>query len=118
MSRKVNPETEARWRAIVDRQAASGLSVREFCAKQHVSEPSFYGWRRKLVGGRRAKTKQSARPARKSPDKRSFIPLALMDSPAALELVHPLGYRIRLAGNVDTDVLNSVLSVLDERRQA
>ena len=46
MARKKNG-TEA-LAGDLDRQAGSGLSVREFCAQAGVSQASFYAWRRKL----------------------------------------------------------------------
>ena len=40
---------ERHWRRIVRRWRSSGLSVREFCDWQSLSEASFYGWRRELA---------------------------------------------------------------------
>jgi hypothetical protein len=37
---------EAFWRDAIRRQAGSGLSVREFCRRHRLSEPSFYERRR------------------------------------------------------------------------
>jgi len=42
-------EKEAFWRRVLDRQRRSGLSVREFCQGEGVSEGSFYAWRRELL---------------------------------------------------------------------
>ena len=39
---------ERRWRRIVRRWRSSGLSIREFCDWQELSEPLFYAWRREL----------------------------------------------------------------------
>ena len=39
---------EPYWRMVLARWRRSGLSVRTFCRAEGVSEPSFYGWRRKL----------------------------------------------------------------------
>src|SRR5436309_11698481 len=39
---------EPHWRRVLARWRRSGLSVRAFCRAEGVSEPSFYGWRRKL----------------------------------------------------------------------
>lgn len=39
---------ETRWREIIGRQVASGLSVRAFCRQEGIREPSFYGWRRTI----------------------------------------------------------------------
>jgi hypothetical protein len=40
---------ERHWRRIVRQWRGSGLSVREFCDWQSLSEASFYGWRRELA---------------------------------------------------------------------
>jgi hypothetical protein len=41
------------WRERLDRFEVSGLSVKEFCAAEAVSDASFYQWRKKLAGARR-----------------------------------------------------------------
>ncbi len=45
MSRKM---VESRWRRILDEQAASGVSVAEFCRRGGLNPSSFYRWRKKL----------------------------------------------------------------------
>ena len=42
-------EKEAYWRGQLERQLASGLSIRRWCRENGVSEPTFYVWRRKLL---------------------------------------------------------------------
>ena len=37
-----------RWRAIIDAQRTSGLTVRAFCRERDLREHSFHAWRRKL----------------------------------------------------------------------
>jgi hypothetical protein len=46
--RFVRGERESYWRWHVDMHAASSLSVRGYCRKYGLSEPSFYAWRRKI----------------------------------------------------------------------
>jgi transposase-like protein len=41
-----DPKKEAFWRDAIRRQAQSGMSVREFCRRHRLSEPSFYERRR------------------------------------------------------------------------
>lgn len=41
-------ERERFWRSVVEGWSASGLSIREWCRRRQVSEPSFYAWRREL----------------------------------------------------------------------
>ena len=47
---------------------------------------------------------------------REFISLRLRDSASALEVIHPLGYQVRVTGDVNLTTLRQVLQVLDERR--
>jgi hypothetical protein len=50
MTRQVNEVLWDQWRQRVDRQQTSGLSIAEFCRKEHLSPNGFYIWRRKLRG--------------------------------------------------------------------
>jgi len=40
-----DPMKERFWREAVRRQKASGLSIREFCARQSLTESAFHAWR-------------------------------------------------------------------------
>jgi transposase len=47
----MNQRTSAardRWRELIRRQAASGLSVAEFCRRDRVPSSSLFAWKRKL----------------------------------------------------------------------
>lgn len=111
---------EAYWRDIVKRQARSGLSVRGFCAEEDISEPSFYGWRKKLAGrGQEKVVTPNSRASRtgsvNSSNGQAFIPLAVADAESVLEVIHPLGYRVRITGEVNAKSLRQVLDALEER---
>lgn len=41
-------EREGYWRELLERQAASGLSVRAWCARETVGYATFMYWRRRL----------------------------------------------------------------------
>ena len=45
---KRDPAKEALWRKTLKRFSASGLSVREFCKRENVTESAFYAWRRTI----------------------------------------------------------------------
>ena len=45
----------------------------------------------------------------------NFIPLRLLDTPAAWEVVHPQGYRVRVSGEVSATTLQCIVGVLDGR---
>ena len=117
MVRRKNAEKESHWREMVNRQAVSDLSIREFCADEGISEPSFYAWRKKFRRPRKdgARAQQSTRRVKKPGNGREFIPLELLDSVGALEVIHPLGYQVRVTGEVNFHTLRQVLDVLDER---
>jgi|GEM_PF-990684 len=42
-------EKEEFWRLVLSEFSGSGLSVREFCQQEGLSEPSFYSWRKKIA---------------------------------------------------------------------
>ena len=117
MARRNTGETALRWREILKRQAGSGLSIREFCATEGVSQPSFYAWRRKF---RERKNHGSRPPGTRrhkdaSDQDRMFVPLELLGAVQSLEIIHPLGYRIQIGGEVNPVSLQQVIEVLDER---
>ncbi len=47
MAKKRCEEKERYWRAVLERQAGSGVSIAKFCRSEGVSEPSFYSWKRR-----------------------------------------------------------------------
>ena len=117
MVRRKNVGKELHWREIVNRQAVSDLSIREFCRKEGVSQPSFYAWRKKFReqenDGTRAR--KSGRRVDEPGNGSEFIPLQLLDFGGALEVIHPLGYQVRVTGEVNFHALQQVLDVLDRR---
>lgn len=46
--RQRDPAKEASWRKVLQRLSASGLSVREFCRREQLTESAFYAWRRTI----------------------------------------------------------------------
>jgi len=127
---KRSEEKRTYWRGMLDRQAASGLSVRQFCREEQVSEASFHSWKRKLTLGDRPAKKSSdkggqkrpatAKPVTKQADHPAvFIPVRL--SPVAndlLEIVHPRGHVVRLPAVFEEVSLRQVLNVLDRQAEA
>jgi len=46
-----------------------------------------------------------------------FIPLGVVDTLTAWEVVDPRGYRVRVNGEIHAATLQCILGVLDERLQ-
>jgi transposase-like protein len=84
-------EKEQFWRLVLEEHQKSGLSVREFCRAESISEPSFYTWRRRLAKsdqidkpdpGRSDPTRPSSDPPTpESPVADSYPPAALRPRP-------------------------------------
>ena len=99
--RPASPKAD-QWAERIAAQQGSGVSVKQFCREQGLTEYSFYAWRKRL---------QQTGPVR----------FALVDrSPrreerateAALELLLPSGERLRISAGVDAATLRVVLDVL------
>ena len=113
------------WRRTISAQRGSGLSVRAFCARERLSEPSFYAWRRTLAQRAGATTALHTRVATRRPRRSrtpAFVSLVaggaaplragLVGADTALELVHPRGHVLRIGPGCDRTTLSMVLSAL------
>jgi hypothetical protein len=105
---------ERHWRRMVRKWRSSGLSVREFCDWQALSEPCFYAWRRELakrdreatatvasggatVAGRTQRNGSGLAPLP------AFVPVRVVADGAAVESVRPSrpdGIELQLPGGV------------------
>lgn len=129
---------ESQWRDVLGKFAASGLSVRAFCAQERVSEPSFYAWRRELTLRDREQLASGTRnPSRTSPRRAStkstrvtiaarrrfpsapmpFVPVVLTAEPTAssvmaIEVTLPSGVLLRVPSGCDPATLHAVLAAL------
>ena len=120
MGTKKSGAKELFWRDLVNRQPRSGLSIRAFCVEEGVSEPSFFGWRKRLQAAqeRAGQLGTTSRAEQVAVSGREFIPLELIESPPALEVIHPRGYRVRVTGRFDAADLARLFDVLDGRSNA
>lgn len=90
MARPNDLSLEHTWRLRVRRQAASGLSISAFCAREGVSSASFYAWRRRLA---------APQPVVRA-DPPLFVPLHLDPAPRPEETTASLGFEIELPHHV------------------
>ena len=88
------------WRDRLAEQARSGLSVKQFCQQQGLTEYSFYAWRKRLRNGG---------PVRFALVDRGAPPVT---AEFGLELVLVNGDRLRIGGGVDAKTLRTVLEFL------
>jgi hypothetical protein len=100
------------WRRMVRQWRNRRLSVRDFCAEEQLSEPSFYAWRRTL--GQRDTQASQFVPVKVVPDDKTGPG---PDARAAgLELVLGGGRRLRIGPGFDASTLQRLLALLEESR--
>ena len=123
------------WRAVIRRQAESGLSVAAFCREEQVPPASFFVWGKKLaeanpqdenaapehdasVSPERHESTGPERGANASPAVGAkFVPIELSPWPqgaANFEIVHRDGYRVVVPARFDAESLREILRVLKE----
>ena len=110
---KHRPATERFWRAAVRQWRGSGLSVRAYCEKYGLSEPSFYAWRRRLTDAAAA-TPPFVR-VKVVPDVEVLPTMAAGGAASALELVLGDHRRLRIAPGFDEPTLRRLLALLEGR---
>ena len=99
----------ARWARIIQQQAASGLSITEFCRRRELAQPTFFVWRRRLRVG--------VDTDRASP---AFVELKVAGQDAregdagTLELVLPGGRRVMVRRGFDRQTLLELMAALEE----
>jgi transposase-like protein len=99
-----DPRKEQRWRRLIQLWKNSDLTVRAFCAQHHVTQPSFYAWRRELQQRDAATTFV---PVQVEPDDQS--------APATpIEVVLAGGRCVRITSGFDPATLRLLLAVLQE----
>ena len=87
MRSKRSVRLEAKWREIVSGHPGSGQTIRAYCKDRHVTEASFFFWRRELL--------RLAQPLAASP---RLIPVRVLPDPALRVQVRcPSGHVVRLS---------------------
>lgn len=120
MAKRRSVEKERYWRAVLQRQAGSGLSIAKFCRSEGVSEPSFYSWKRALGGNKaKGKTREPSRTrrvaARISEASPSFVPVQITEErrPATIQVMWPSGLSVQVPAECDPAEVQAVLQVVD-----
>lgn len=109
-------EKESFWRLALSEFHASGLTVRAFCAREGLSEQSFYTWRRTL-------RQRDAEKRGVADDQVELVPVDVV-KPATrargfdglrasqLEIATPSGLTLRFHADIEPRHLDVVLGVI------
>ena len=115
-------EKERYWREVIAGWRRSGGSVRQWCSERHISEPSFYSWRRVLAerdaaAGQQAGGQNSEqKPAQKGMLPVEIMPLPSQQEPAPLEINFASGTHLLVRAHCQAALLREVLAVLRPER--
>jgi hypothetical protein len=107
MPRRSDPDKARLWQLRLRRFHKAGLSVADFCAREGVSVPSFYCWKRRCQKAEPATTCPPAQPTAAD-----FVPVRLVAPGSALELVLPAGLVLRVGPECAPALLRQVLGLL------
>ena len=96
---------ERQWQRRIDQWRASGLSVRDFCARYRLPTPTFYAWRRRLQ--------------RRAAERTPFLPVQVVadtapPQPSPLAVVLAGGAVVRVWAGFDPATLRHLLAALRE----
>jgi hypothetical protein len=110
---------EAFWRGVLQRHAASGLTIRSFCQRERLTESAFFAWRR-TIGERDAEVKSPIRRGER-PQRPAFLPVMVegdsrRDSALAIELAD--GRVLRLPESIAAERLAELVHALEVRGAA
>lgn len=108
--RESSEKREVKWREAVACQAASGLTVREFCEQNGLREPSFYAWRRTL------QERDAQRQANEATGP-AFLPVKLAPPNAlpapGFALEFPSGRILRLPESLSIERLAAIVRAIE-----
>ncbi len=95
-------EREAYWRDVLERQAGSGLTVRDFCDFEGVSTASFYNWRRRFADD-------------VQPNQPAFVPVSVAqpETPPVLEIVFSDAVTIRVPEGTARQTIVDALAAVE-----
>ena len=114
MAQRPDVGKQERWLELIRRWQRSQLTVREYCQRHHVSEASFFSWRRIL---RRRGLLDEPMPSKNAADAPAFVKVTTLDAEptvSPIELVLNQGRLLRVRPGFDADMLLELVRLLEE----
>ena len=102
MAKRPCPEKEAYWRAVLQRQLESGLSITDFCRAESISVSSFYQWRRVIRRRDRKKTGVTAL---------KIVPVTITPEPKPVASTDRYEMTIRFPGGIEVVIAQTAPAV-------
>jgi transposase-like protein len=114
MAQRPDAAKQERWLELIRRWQRSQSTVREFCQRHHVSEASFFAWRRVL---RERGLLDEPTASKSSAPAPAFVKLTTLDvEPAVCPIEVVLNQRrlLRVRPGFDADMLLELVRLLEE----
>jgi|SRR6185295_19160786 len=113
MAQRPDAGKQARWLQLICRWQRSQVTIREFCERHHVSEASFFSWRRVL---RQRGLLDEPMSAITSVDAPAFVKLTTVAEPTVspIELVLNQRRMLRVRPGFDAKLLLELVRLLEE----
>ena len=113
MALHADASKQTRWLDLIQRHQRSQLTVREFCQRNHISEASFFSWRRVLR--QRGILDEPVTPSTQTAS--PFIKLATPKATpraSTIEVVLTKRRRLRVRPGFDADLLLELVRLLED----
>jgi hypothetical protein len=116
MANRVRNESKERlWREHVLSWQRSGVTIREYCLQQQLSEPNFYAWRRELARRDEVAVAPAPPAPRGKPASITWMPVTVTSSASPLvEVQLPTGAVLRIPAGVESVTLERILTALHQ----
>lgn len=112
---KRSVEKEEYWRSVLGEYQGSGLTIREFCRRKKISEPSFFAWRKEIARRSKSNSRRDERAVAKH-----LLPVDVVigdvvdrqrkdGSLDQVEIVTPGGFTLRCNRLIEPDRLADLL---------
>ena len=114
MAQRPDVAKQGRWLELIRRWQRSPTTIREFCERHHVSEASFFSWRRVL---RERGLLDEPMSVKTSVDAPAFVKLTTVvaePTVSPIELVLNQRRLLRLRPGFDADMLLELVRLLEE----
>ena len=109
-------EKEKYWRSVLGEYQGSGLTIRAFCQRKKISEPSFFAWRKEIARRGQGRSQKGKREVVKH-----LLPVDVVVNDVAdgqrrevscdqVEIVTPGGFTLRCNRLIEPERLEDLLA--------
>ena len=111
MKRVADVPVVAKWRDRIIRWRRSGLSITEFCHREQISQPSFFGWRKRLSPQRAVTRRRRPPHVDRDVQPPHFVQLPSPDwaTTSGVQIALPGGVVVTMPSQASVELVTAVL---------